>query len=368
MESVKQINANILSGWLNEGRQVSVLDIRPVKERTEWHIPGSVYFDAYDPLKTGDETALEGLYLDKEIPVVAVCAGGKMSLVAAGILQKKGFTALSLEGGMKAWSLSWNTAETAFSNFSIEQIRRTGKGCLSYIVFSGSEAVVVDASLPVEVYLDILRKRKLTLKYVIETHIHADHLSRSRQLAGISNASLHLPVPNSVEFSFTPIKEGSILTIGDIQLKAIHTPGHTAESTTYLIDDKLLLTGDTLFINGVGRPDLKASPEEVLEKAGWLHQSLQNLISLDEALLVFPSHTNHPVRFNKKIIQGTIGGIKNSVPSITLNKAAFIKTILDHIPPAPANYRTIVECNNKGDFNDINTIEVEAGANRCSVS
>jgi len=167
-------------------------------------------------------------------------------------------------------------------NFEIIQLRRTGKGCLSYIVVSNKEAFVVDASLPIEVYEQILEQQKLTLKYVIETHIHADHISRSKQLADHNKVPLFLPYQNKVSFDFKPIDGNTVFELANIKIKAIKTPGHTLESTTFLIDKKVLLSGDTLFTNGVGRPDLKANNNEALEKAKSLYQSLQTILALED--------------------------------------------------------------------------------------
>jgi rhodanese-related sulfurtransferase len=259
MEGERQIDTNLLRDWLETGKEVSILDIRPIQERTEWYIPGSVYFNAYDKLKAQNPNALQGLHLDKTIPIVTICAGGKTSLIAAKLLCDQGFEAYSLQGGMKEWSMSWNTAKLSFPDFEIVQFRRTGKGCLSYLIASNGEAIIVDASLPVEVYQNVLENEMLHLKYVIETHIHADHLSRSKQLAENNNTTLNLPAPNKASFDFIPVSGSTVFQIGDISIKSIHTPGHTMESISYLINDKVLLTGDTLFINGVGRPDLKAN-------------------------------------------------------------------------------------------------------------
>ena len=368
MESVQQIDTNTLRSWLETGKEISILDIRPIEQRTEWFIPGSIYFNAYDKLKANNPDALKGLHLDKTVPVVTICAGGKTSLIAADLLQGQGFEAYSLEGGMNGWSLSWNTAGISFPNFEIIQFRRTGKGCLSYIVASNNEAIVVDASLSIEAYQEVLQKEKLTLKHVIETHIHADHLSRSKQLAESSNATLHLPFPNKVNFDFVPVDDTTVFQIGNISIKAIQTPGHTLESTSYLIDDKVLLTGDTLFINGVGRPDLKANNDEAIQKSKLLYQSLQKLLALDENIIVLPAHTSQPVDFDNKPIQTTIGNIKKSVAMLQLREEEFINTILQRIPPTPANYLSIVEKNIKGDFSDINPVDLEAGANRCAIS
>lgn len=98
MQDEKQINVNTLRSWLEEGKEVSILDIRPIQERTEWLIPGSMYYDAYDKLKANNPNALQGLHLDKKIPVVSICAGGKVSLIAASVLREQGLDAWSLQG------------------------------------------------------------------------------------------------------------------------------------------------------------------------------------------------------------------------------------------------------------------------------
>ncbi len=368
MEVVKEISTDTLRVWLETGKEVSILDIRPIQERTEWFIPGSVYYNAYDKLKANNPNALQGLHLDKTIPIVTICAGGKTSLIAAEQLSEQGFEAYSLQGGMKAWSLAWNTAKLSFPDFEIIQFRRTGKGCLSYLVASKNEAVIIDASLPLEAYEEFLVKEKLLLKHVIETHIHADHLSRSKQLAESSKATLHLPSPNRVKFDFVPVTGSTVFQIGSISIKAIQTPGHTGESTSYLIDDKVLLTGDTLFINGVGRPDLKANNDEAMQKSKMLYQSLQKLLTLDENIIVLPAHTSQPVDFDNTPIQTTISNIKKNVAMLQLKEDDFVNTILQRIPPTPANYLSIVEKNIKGDFGDINPVDLEAGANRCAIS
>ena len=368
MKSVREIDTNTLRTWLETGKEVSILDIRPIQERTEWFIPGSVYYNAYDKLKANNPNALQGLHLDKTIPIITICAGGKTSLIAAEQLNEQGFEAYSLQGGMKGWSLSWNTAKRSFPDFDIIQFRRTGKGCLSYLVASNNEAIIVDASLPVEAYKEFLVKEKLSLKHVIETHIHADHLSRAKQLAESNKATLHLPAPNKVNFDFVPVTSTTVFQIGNISIKAIQTPGHTTESTSYMIDDKVLLTGDTLFINGVGRPDLKANNDEAIQKSKMLYQSLQKLLALDENIIVMPAHTSQPIDFDNIPIQTTIRSIKQNVAMLKLSEEEFINTILQRIPPTPANYLSIVEKNIKGDFSDINPVDLEAGANRCAIS
>jgi len=299
---------------------------------------------------------------------VTVCAGGKTSLIAADLLQKQGYEVYSLAEGMKGWSLSWNTAKLTLSDFEVIQFRRTGKGCLSYLVVSGEEAILVDASLPLEVYQEILLQNNLRLKYVTETHLHADHLSRSKEIAVFNGMPLYLPVPNQVRFDFKPVDEATVFSIGNIVITAIHTPGHTLESTSYLIDGKVLLSGDTLFVDGVGRPDLKADYEVSIQKSKMLYRSLKRLLELDEQIIVLPAHTSRPVDFDQTMIQSTIGSVRKNVEILKLSEEDFISVILQRIPPTPDNYLEIVDKNLKGDFSDINPVDLEAGANRCAVS
>jgi len=101
MSETTTIDTNTLRTWLETGKKISILDIRPIEERTEWFIPGSIYFNVYNKLKANKPDALQGLHLDKAVPVVTICAGGKTSLIAADLLSKQGFEAYSLRGGIK---------------------------------------------------------------------------------------------------------------------------------------------------------------------------------------------------------------------------------------------------------------------------
>ena len=133
------IDVETLRRWLEEGRPVTILDVRPTAERAEWAIPGSLHVDAYDALKAHDPAALADVDVPSDGPVVTVCAAGKTSLIAAEQLAARGVEAMSLEGGMKAWSLAWNAAEAPIpaSFVRVIQVRRTGKGCLSYLIGAG---------------------------------------------------------------------------------------------------------------------------------------------------------------------------------------------------------------------------------------
>jgi glyoxylase-like metal-dependent hydrolase (beta-lactamase superfamily II)/rhodanese-related sulfurtransferase len=364
------IDVETLRTWLEEGQPVTVLDIRSTAERAEWAIPGSIHVDAYDALKANDPTALADMEFPSDGPVVTVCAVGKTSLVAAQHLQARGIEACSLEGGMKAWSLAWNTAEVPVhsSHVRIIQVRRTGKGCLSYLIGAGEEALVIDASLDPQVYLNLARAHGWQITSVFDTHIHADHLSRSRQLAERSGATLFLPAQQRVAFPFTAIRDGDTLETSSMRLSALHTSGHTLESTCYLLNHQLLFTGDTLFPTGVGRPDLEADEHQAQVRASRLYQSLHKLLALPSDTLVLPGHTSVPVPFDGIPIAATLAEIDEQVGVIHATHDVFVQMILRRIPPTPPNYERIVRLNETGMLPESDVTDLEAGANRCAIS
>src|SRR2546421_2385324 len=143
---IPTISTEELRQLLDRGAAVTVLDVRPAAERAEWAIPGSVHADAYEALRRGDPNALADFRPRHGAPVVTVCGSGKTSLLAAERLRARGLDAVSLEGGMRAWTLAWNSAAVPRpgSTAQIVQVRRTGKGCLSYIIGSRRPARAAD--------------------------------------------------------------------------------------------------------------------------------------------------------------------------------------------------------------------------------
>jgi glyoxylase-like metal-dependent hydrolase (beta-lactamase superfamily II) len=362
------ISAETLRTWLEERKPVFILDVRPMEQREEWQIPGSHYIDAYQKLKTGDMSAMDDVNIPEDTPVVTVCEAGRTSLIAARELMKRGVEVYSLEGGMKAWSLAWNEAELKNEDLKIIQVRRTGKGCLSYILGSEEQALVIDPSVDPEVYLKIAKANSWQIKIVIDTHIHADHLSRSRELVRMTNSDLFLPEQDKVNFAFHKISNDDTLKVGTSILRAISTPGHTLESMTYILDEEYLFTGDTLFTDSVGRPDLKADLDSTKARARLLYRSLQKLLTLSGGTIVLPGHTSKPIEFDGKVIQRSLKEIKASVEMLKLNEEEFIDRVLQGIPATPPNYVSIIEKNLRGDYSDINPVDLEAGANRCAIA
>ncbi len=369
LQLVETIEADTLRQWLEEARTVVVLDVRPPDQRAEWTIPGSIHADVYQALKAGESVAFRELNLSRQIPIVTVCAAGRVSQVAAEQLALDGYQVYSLAGGMKAWSGAWNGAILPIdSQSTILQIRRTGKGCLSYLVGSDGEAFVIDPSVDTQVYEQLARQHGWTIRYVLETHLHADHLSRASQLVEATGATLILPQGAPRQYPFQPIGSGESLTIGSLTLQALATPGHTEHSVSYYLSEGMLFSGDTLFTNGVGRPDLHTHTGDGYSRAASLYNSLHQLLGLPGDTRVLPGHTASPVAFNGQLIMASLNDLKRNLPMLTLPEQAFVETILSRIPVTPPNYLAITERNTRGYFEPDESIELEAGANRCAVS
>jgi glyoxylase-like metal-dependent hydrolase (beta-lactamase superfamily II) len=365
MMSADRISAWELQELLAAGQAVTVVDIRSPADR-EWSIPGSLQLDAYEAAKSGSLGPLANFNFPPG-PVVTVCGMGATAAKATDLLRAQGVQAMTLEGGMRAWSLAWNTAQTTISGCDVLQVRRTGKGCLSYIVESQSEAVVIDASLDPDVYVRLLRERGWRLAAVADTHIHADHLSRSRLLAQQEGVDMWMPAQDRTQYRVRSVADGDRIIFGSTALLAMRTPGHTEESTTYLLNSAAAFTGDTLFLNSVGRPDLEGGTgPQLATRARLLHESVRRLLQLPEASLVLPGHVSEPVPFDDRMLATTVATIRDSVALTRLDSAAFVEAVLTRIPPNPPNHSRIVELNERGEVPE-DLSELEAGANRCAV-
>jgi len=363
----RHIDVETLRNWLEEKRPVTVIDVRSDEDREQWSIPGSIHLNAYEALKAGERSVLNDAELPENQPIVTVCNLGKMSERGADELSRRGLDVLSLAGGMKAWSLSWNTADVKLSSAIVTQIRRAGKGCLSYLISSDGEAIVIDACLPPDVYSSIAKGLFVRIRCVLDTHVHADHLSRSKQLAEAVGAELFLPAQDRVNFPYRPIRPGDVIEAGPIQLEAIPTPGHTVESMCFLVNGEALFTGDTLFTSSVGRPDLHANIEQARSRASLLYRSVKQLLALGPNVVVLPGHTSSPPAFDGVPISERLGVVSERLKDWVESESTFVERILSRIPPTPPNSERIVELNESGELPTEDPTELEAGANRCAV-
>ena len=192
----------------------------------------------------------------------------------------------------------------------------------------------------------------MEIKYVIDTHIQADHLSGGQTLSERASAPYCLHASADVDFNFTPLSDGQELDLGNVRVKVLHTPGHTPESICLLVADKargpepwFLLTGDTLFVGAIGRPDLPGRAEE---SAAELYDSLkEKILSLPETLEIYPTHFSGSVcgaGMSGKPMS-TIAFEKRWNPVLQLNRAAFIEKAASGLPPKPAEMELILRAN-----------------------
>lgn len=214
-------------------------------------------------------------------------------------------------------------------------------------------------------YVWLAEGRGWRIAHVLDTHVHADHLSRSRRLAELVGATLHMPEEAPVSYPFSPLEDGDALGVGSATLEAVTTPGHTPESTSYLLDGRALFSGDTLFLSAVGRPDLDTTPEGSRERARDLYRSLRRLLALGPKTLVLPGHTGEPVAFDGEPVCAPISEVRDNVR--VLREDAFVEEIAGRDSPTPSHFERIVELNRAGEAPEGDVTELEAGANRCAV-
>ncbi|MBZ0305725.1 MAG: MBL fold metallo-hydrolase [Anaerolineae bacterium] len=239
------------------------------------------------------------------------------------------------------------------------QILHPATGCASYILGCTGKAklAVVDPHLEhIAEYLEIAQQANSPIVAIFETHVQADHLSGAQALAAQTGAPIYLHESAEVAFPFTPLKDGDVIELGNDYVRVIHTPGHSPDSISLLVGDKVrseqpwfVLTGDTLFVGDVGRPDLHGKTEQFAEL---LHDSIFNkLLKLDDMIEVYPSHFAGSVcgRAMSGKPSSTIGFERRFNPALQhSDKNAFIAYVQRGQTPAPAEFADIRRANQAG--------------------
>lgn len=242
-------------------------------------------------------------------------------------------------------------------------------GCLAqgaYYIVSGNEAAIIDPLREVKPYLERLEKDNVSLKYIFETHFHADFVSGHLDLSKKTGAPVVYGPTAQPEFDAIIAEDEQIFEIGDIKIKALHTPGHTMESTTYLLIDEMgvetaIFTGDTLFLGDVGRPDLAQKATNLTQEdlAGILYDSLQSkIMPLDDSITVYPAHGAGSA-CGKNMQKETVDILGNQKrTNYALNqpdKETFIKEVLSGLT-APPKYFGMNVALNKGGYESLDTV------------
>lgn len=378
MSPITQVDSAALKCELDKSADLFILDLRNEDEFADWRIEGKQPVTTlnipYFVFLEDEEGSTARLPKDREITLV--CAKGGASNYVAELLLDKGYRARNLEGGLLAWSDLYvpqivRTEES--DGLLLIQIARVSKGCLSYIVGSQGEALVVDAGRNSELYAEVARTHGLSITGVIDTHLHADHISGGRRLADLVGAPYYLPSADATEvtFPYADMADGHQFTVGGARVKALSllSPGHTLGSTSILVNDRYLLTGDTLFVYSVGRPDLGGQPGTLVHE---LYDTLfTRYATLSDEVEVYPTHYSGQAEFNDAgVCMTTLGESRRTNAALKIReRAEFTRHILANMPPHPANFGKIrlINMGLEG-LSEEEASEAELGPNRCAAS
>ena len=400
-------------------RSFALVDTRPAESYESWRIADSVHY-FYKPFHEFDVDDFEAeTGVGPGDAIVTTCAKGKASLDFAEELEAAGYDDVTvLADGMRGWSGVYDRTAVPLPDagdepLDVVQIQRRAKGCLGYLVVGGrssggdtdqtdSDRVAVansDGSDRVAIAIDVSRHgdewraaaaaRDASIAAVLDTHVHADHLSGGRELADELGVPYYLPAAaaeRDVAYAFESLARNETLDVGGVDVKALATPGHTDDGASYLVGRSALLTGDTLFTDSVGRTELQFAAgddadDDQREAAGAatgaerLYDSLHGtLLAEPDGVVVCPGHfavandgTTGDVTPGEPVTT-TVGAARRGLDVLDLDRGAFVERITATLPEKPPNYEAVIAANRgvESPPDEVAAIELELGPNRCA--
>lgn len=362
MSSPHGMDVGELLRAVDAGRPLVLLDLRNHEEVARWRVEGRrpltiVHIPYFDFIEDTEEAIAR---VPRDTYVVALCAKGGSSAMVVDLLRDAGIAARNLDGGMEAYGahLEATRAPTP-AGYRLWQIHRRGTGCLSYVVEAEGEALVVDPSRATEWYERFVTTHALRVVRVVDTHLHADHVSGGPALA----ARLGVPYAPGLEAG-SDLADGAVIRLGTVDVRALATPGHTPGSTSYRVGYHLL-SGDTLFVRGVGRPDLG---ERAHTWARELYRTLHDRLgALPDGAIVLPAHAGGMDEVGDDgIVSARLGALR-ATPELRLpSEDAFAHAIAAGVEPPPLAYREIVRANaERLDVAPERAAQWELGRNQC---
>ncbi|MFD0676858.1 MULTISPECIES: MBL fold metallo-hydrolase [unclassified Paenibacillus] len=370
------MSAESLAKKVLDNELVFILDVRNESDFKDWQIEGSnvhIMNTPYFELLDGVDSILDTIPDDQVILVV--CAKeGSSKFVGEQLVKEGKQNVFYLIGGMKSWSEHLEPVKIGDlkDGGEIYQFVRIGKGCLSYMVMSDGEAAVIDAVRMTDVFENFAKAKNVTIKHTIDTHLHADHISGGRQLAEKTEGSYWLPPKDATEvtFHYEKLEEGKTLIVGNAQIsiQPIYSPGHTIGSSSLIVDNQYLLTGDILFVKSIGRPDLAGKAEDW---AADLRTTLyKRYKQLADDLTVLPAHFGKYTELGDKgQVSARLGDLYRDNPGLNIqDESEFRRTVSENLPPQPNAYQEIRQTN-MGKISPANEEqrEMEIGPNRCAI-
>lgn len=357
------VTAEALAAWLGTDDEPFLLDVRQPEEVAEWSIAGALNI----PLGELQHRLGE---VPSDRPVVVVCRSGNRSARAAEMLIEAGHQPLNLLGGMGAWAQAYDLAEARLSNAQIVQVRRRGKGCLSYLIGSGDEAFVIDPSTRIDLYAAAVEQRSWRISRVFDTHLHADHVSGARALTQLTGARLHLHPDDRFNFPYEPLRDDQRFALPgrtELSVATSHSPGHTRGSVMFKYGEEAVFTGDTVFVDAIGRPDLAGHAQEFARD---LYNSLQeHVLTRADAAAVYPAHFGPRVQVVPGVPVSTcIRSVRGMLQSLVIDEESFVRWATTAVAEQPSNFFEIVRANmGRTSLRPDEIAELECGPNRCAI-
>ncbi len=333
---------------LDAGEVPFVFDLRNSDEFRDWRIEGRSKIQMLN-IPQEDFIGEEGRYLPsfpQGLPIVTFCAHGDAAEYSAELLRKHGFDAVALDGGMDRWS-AYYEHKLVSTKPEVYQVYRVAKGCISYRAVSGESSVVIDAPRHIRSLLDIAERLDKKIVRVLDTRLHADHISGGREIARLTGASCHIH-PFDVKgasYEFTPLVDKERISFGSSVIEVVHSPGHTPGSTSFLLDNMLLFTGDIIMKESIGRPDLGGMSEQW---AGELYETIfKRYAQLKDEVTVLPSHSTGIHEQNEAgMVKLTLGQARRGSDLYQLrNLQEFLSRVRASLPENPARYQDIRKVN-----------------------
>src|SRR5256885_13694487 len=379
-DSPPQIAPQELAERLDRGEAVQILDVRSPDKVERGHIAlgSELDFHAHPNSRLFAVPDVTALQLDTRRPIAVVCGHGNSSKKATAFLRERGYEAYSVIGGMAGWETVYVVRHLAPtpSLSHVVQLDRVGKGALSYVLVSDGDALVVDPGRHLERYDALLTELHATPAAVVDTHIHADYLSGARPAAARWRVPYFLHAADAVSpydqkpgrLTYEPLRDGDTIAFGRATLRAAHVPGHTLGSNALLADDGLALTGDFLFVQSIGRPDL-AGQSEAWAKLLW-HSLERARETWPGDFLVLPAHyASEGERRADRAVAARFDVIAaTNAAAVIQDERVFLNWIADRATPFPEAYRTIKEANlGLVDTSDSDAEALESGPNQCAI-
>src|SRR5579863_2010622 len=340
-----------------------LLDVRDPDEVADWQIPGVHNI----PLATL-KSRIDEVPRDRRL--VVICAMGNRARQGAEILARYDIASAVLEGGMNAWASTYDLVEGEFGGATVVQLRRRGKGCLSYVIGAGTNCVVIDPSLELAQYRSVATQHGWTITHVLDTHLHADHISGARDLVASTGAHLWLNPSDDFTFDFEPLSDGRSVALApgvELTVSAVSVPGHTEGSTMYQLGHAAVFTGDTVFLESVGRPDLADQAEAFAHS---LYRSVhERVLPLGDDIMVFPAHYGAVVTVKaREFVARRLGDLRVTLPALALGESEFVAWAIANVKDRPPNYQHIVLINAGRETASDESALLELGPNRCAVA